>query len=432
MGVLAVLAVAVLAAAAWRPHATGGWILALAGAAVLMADTRLRGGPTLVLVLALWALRQAVAVSDAWTRWFSDTQIDAMAFAHSASVLAVKGEFSLLSMGSDFYQGLLGTVMAVAGTHPLVGNELSVFAFCLSVPLMLRLLGEAAGARLDWVPLALFALIPSSVLLHSVTLREPFQLLFLMLTAWLAIRARHGSPWYTVAAVAAAFGAALFHQVLLLAALPMLLVIMLWPHGTGGNDRRWLPAALVAAGGGVAVLVAWLIPVAADDDYLRRIAGGPVEALLRYRGGIESASPRTAWGVTFPPDSFPALLRAVLANYAMYLVAPLPWWVQDVRDAYAAAEALLRTALVLLALGLGVRAGGERLRTVLLWLALYVVITATWSLGTTNWGQALRHHTVSNWMLIIAAWAALGGVAGRARPSAAPSVPVAAQPDPAP
>jgi len=34
-------------------------------------------------------------------------------------------------------------------------------------------------------------------------------------------------------------------------------------------------------------------------------------------------------------------------------------------------------------------------------LVLYLLMTFIWSLGTTNYGQAIRHHVLSNWLLIV-------------------------------
>jgi len=36
-------------------------------------------------------------------------------------------------------------------------------------------------------------------------------------------------------------------------------------------------------------------------------------------------------------------------------------------------------------------------------LVLYLLMTMVWSLGTTNYGQAIRHHILSNWLLIVLA-----------------------------
>ena len=32
-------------------------------------------------------------------------------------------------------------------------------------------------------------------------------------------------------------------------------------------------------------------------------------------------------------------------------------------------------------------------------LIIYFVVTATWSLGTTNYGQAFRHNSITDWIL---------------------------------
>jgi len=34
-------------------------------------------------------------------------------------------------------------------------------------------------------------------------------------------------------------------------------------------------------------------------------------------------------------------------------------------------------------------------------LILYFVVTAMWSLGTTNYGQAFRHNSITDWILAI-------------------------------
>ena len=109
--------------------------------------------------------------------------------------------------------------------------------------------------------------------------------------------------------------------------------------------------------------------------------------------------------VTFA--STPVATLMTLTNiYLHYLFAPwfgIERWV----DVYAVAESWMR--IILLA-GIAVNTPDilrERKGGVIFIFLLYLGLTALWAVGTTNYGQGIRHHVLTNWMLVMVAVASI-------------------------
>ena len=86
----------------------------------------------------------------------------------------------------------------------------------------------------------------------------------------------------------------------------------------------------------------------------------------------------------------------MLLRYALYLLAPLPWTMRGPFDLIGFADAALRVALMV---------GAWRQRqnaTVAAMLLMAVGIQFCFSMGTLNWGTAMRHHYVSLAPLVVA------------------------------
>jgi len=127
---------------------------------------------------------------------------------------------------------------------------------------------------------------------------------------------------------------------------------------------------------------------------------GVLAAIGKYRDEVNQGRPDTLYRAAIDTSSPGAALSSFPSFYAHYLFAPFPWQVRNAKDLYASAEGALRLALAVLAVaGLWFAARGARYPASLL-LFLFVAMTLMWSIGTTNYGQGLRHHVLTHWLLV--------------------------------
>jgi hypothetical protein len=131
-----------------------------------------------------------------------------------------------------------------------------------------------------------------------------------------------------------------------------------------------------------------------------KIHGGALSAAAQYRNGTP---PARADYLRFPPGRHigPADVGVI---FGLYEVSPLPWDVETAADAGAALEASIRLLLVamsILALIHASRWGLTLFLKALLLAGGWLTIELVWSLGTTNWGTASRHHIVGLPLLLI-------------------------------
>ena len=79
---------------------------------------------------------------------------------------------------------------------------------------------------------------------------------------------------------------------------------------------------------------------------------------------------------------------------------PYIYEISSLTTFYAAAESFIRISLILLVL---ITLISKRRLTnyTLILILVFFTISIMWSLGTFNFGQAVRHHILTNWMLIL-------------------------------
>jgi hypothetical protein len=131
-----------------------------------------------------------------------------------------------------------------------------------------------------------------------------------------------------------------------------------------------------------------LVPTVPNFGELGSYRKGVAVSRAAYQVDLDSSSP-VAFLMTFPPVLF------------LYLFAPLPWQITGLKDFYALVESLLRMALFA---GAGVnllRSQPERRPKLLLLAVMLMALESIWSVGSANWGQAIRHRVIAFGFLVI-------------------------------
>jgi hypothetical protein len=381
----------------------GGWFFMFLSFLVVAFDPRIVRDRKLLVVVCLVVLAHHIAVLvNAHAFTLPGGEYDANTFNHYAghSDFAERG----LRIGMRFYVNFLALFHIFWGDSVLTGGEVSVMAFVLSCLIFVRIVDLLGIDRhAPWLVL-IFGLLPSMVIFSSLTLREPFELLLLLVGVYGGLRAFLRPAWWAApACIGSLLAMGLFHQLLLLYALVAAAIIFMVPLlGRGKASRRTLIALSgVAAAVVIGLLVIGLVRTPAGDNYLKMAGKHPIHSLVGYRETTNKAQPRTAFTVELSDASVSRFVLSAGLVYVNYLFAPFPWRIAGFQDVYACGEALMRAGLLIASFLALYLSGGDRRRALLVLLLLYGSMTAMWAMGTTNYGQGLRHHVLTNWMLFL-------------------------------
>ena len=332
---------------------------------------------------------------------------DATYFDTLASRAVESSDGSLTwELGYLMYVNLLSGIYDINNAF-FTGAEVSVLVAVITLLLMIQIAREieVPDKRLWWVALAGF--IPGSLIFFSVTYRESLQVCFLLLSLWAAIRILNGQDrrWWILFAVALIFMGAL-HKALLLYSLFVVVLTMMFILFTKQRTLVWWGKGIGIGAGFVlcvAGVTAW-VPlefVKFLEPTIRLIDVDILDRITFYRERMVNwGSPRTDYGLFYDWADWSRTVATLGSIYLHYLFAPfdgITRWV----DLYAVAESWMRFVLLaVVVVGFLRIPRGER-KLLLLLFIVYLSLTLLWSMGTTNYGQALRHHTMTNWVLFI-------------------------------
>lgn len=302
------------------------------------------------------------------------------------------------------YAYILGLIYRVTGPSLLLGSLISCAAWLASafvVVAALRLL----RVRAAWQALAMliYAVLPSSVLWTSVTLREPYQLLCVNVMLYASLRiliARSPRGWLWL--LAAVIGGTMLHEALFGLGLFVTLVLAMHELWITPRLRSYRLALAIVL---MAVVTAGGFLVFRNLYFTHTLQGGPAAAVELYlKRGLREPS-RTVYRRDVSIDGNAALLVFMPASLFAYLFEPMPWRVNAAIDAGFVLENIVRLVLICFALAaLARRRGADRWHLAFVFGA-FLCLETLWSFGTFNWGTAARHHIPALGLLLAAAFA---------------------------
>lgn len=401
LGLVALGALPLLTAA--FPQDAAGWVLLPLTYALLMAlpAFRMDGRIALAGVVVLTA-HHLVAFYNAYLGTVIGADLDAASFHRDGAELAsgINVDF-LLGPGTWIYVHFLALFYRLFGPSQFLGEELSVLAVTFSCAVLVRLCDMTGASRFRAGALLLFGLSLSGLIFLSITLREAWQVLFVLLSTYWALRVRDRMNVTNLAFLLfSAFGLGLLHEGLAPYAIFLVIFSLYWSVGAGrAGDVLWKRALLLAA---AAVL---LVALAASVKQL----GGASAALasgkaLEYAQGYRLHSvqdARAAYGVMLDastPLRFAATLPLALLQY---MLAPFPWQIGSPLDIEAMLEGWVRLALLVTSWRAWRLSVGEARSRIGFLFGLFLTMEFLWALGTVNWGTAIRHHILAYGLLVL-------------------------------
>ena len=318
------------------------------------------------------------------------------------------------------YSYLLGAVYFITTDSLFLGSMMSVVAWYLSALILMRIMRDLDINDIDQCKaMLIYALLPSSLMLTSITLREPYQMLLVNIAAYavLTIYLR-GSKIHWLILFVAIVGMSSLHGAMLAAGIFVFLTaaLLLWAfQGEGGfSVNRTIILLPVIA-------VCWYFGYTLLSNIYFSLDTGLDVAVQGYQDGIASYSnpaltlkenapsaPRATYQSGVEISSLLDLIITSPILLFKYLFEPMPWRISALVDIVALLENVLRFWLIWRALKYFTDIANDKRRFVVFIFLSYLAIETIWSMGVSNWGTAMRHHLPSFGLLVVAAFAYKG------------------------
>jgi len=278
----------------------------------------------------------------------------------------------------------------------LLAQLSSVLFWLISAFLLIKIaekLGFTAGDEFYLkLALLLFSLTPHLLVISTGVFREGIQLMFTMLAAFSLLTWNENKNFfYFILAVLLFVLAGVWHVGVLIAAvlLFILLFALVIPGFFSGSGRT-------PFGKQIFILLCLLVFSYFAFYCFLALKQGFVTMALDYSSKVSLAN------TAYPPFASQGTYFSVLLGWLYYLFYPFLWKIDDGLSLYFSLFGVLTLVLLIFSLASYFFEKNETIRdAVLILLLLFVLISLVYSIGTSNYGTAMRHGFLSFWILLL-------------------------------
>ena len=372
-------------------------------------------------ILTLWLgffLRLVIAFVNGFVGPTYGAAADGLGF-HEVAVLFSQNLADDSFLFNNIYPSLLGVFYSITMDSLFLGSALSALGWLASAFILLRIMRILSFKMSNqWRVMLIYALIPSSLMYTSVTLREPFQLLFINLALYAALKIyfhRSNAHWLVLFLAVVGMGA--MHGALLVSGIFIIVGTLFLLTSRNRKGVSFTKVVLVTP---IVILCLFygFFLFTSLTSYGDRLDDGLDVAVRVYQEGTLSDAEyaRANYRTDIEIDGLGGLILSLPTFLFQYLFEPMPWKIGSMVDVIALLENMLRFWLIWNALKYLVGSylnkpmfvahnyfGYER--CILFIFLSYLIMETLWSLGTSNWGTASRHHLPSLGLLLVASFA---------------------------
>lgn len=301
---------------------------------------------------------------------------------------------------NSLYAISLSTLYFVSTDLYFIGCLYSIFVWLLSAYVVKKILELLnADDQTKYLVFLFYAFLPSSILNTSAPMREAFELLFINLIIYSALRVYlNKSSLHWIYLVISCFLLGQFHRGLY--AFGTVVVLMVIMSNFLRNRRSFPLIAYIFVVPFITFLSVYLYGIFSDQVY--DLDKGLYSTIQGYQEGTLLAIGRANYESFITDVEGPlGLVMFIPVNLFQYLFEPMPWKISSIVDIVLTLENLLRGLLIFFTL-LGLIKTDVISRRPLLFIFLaYLILETFWSFGTTNWGTASRHHVPGTALILI-------------------------------
>ena len=345
-------------------------------------------------------VRLGIAVRNGMLGPQAGLELDAQGFYLRMVLIASSGLYEKMGVGEPAVLNSMGFLMSIFGDTVLVACVLSSIVWWISSAVFVSTLGLIKAAdRTKTLAALAFAFWPTAVVYTAITLREPFQLLFVCVAVHgivqlLATR----NPNYWLLVMLGLIGAGALHGALTAFSILLLGISVLF-YTLMAAQRVSL--GKVAVAGLLTFIIGYygyVLFIGVSYD----ISNGILNSAGSYQGNSVEIFGRANYKSEAGSSDFISSIVGVPIGLFQYLFEPLPFRISAPSDVILFFENCTRLFVIVIAVQ-ELRHGKERMqRLFLLFLfGSYLLSETIWSVGTVNWGTASRHHVPAMGLLIL-------------------------------
>lgn len=364
-----------------------------------------------VIIFIGFTLRLTMAI---WNGFFGPSpgaELDAIGLHNFASEVANTGNFDEFAIGFVPYTNSLGIIYAATISHIFIGSCLSCAAWYISA-IFLKKTFFTYGVPINKTRLALaaYAIWPTSIIFTSITIREPYQLMFVNMALFsFALIWKNGKNKHYLTLIASLFCFSILHGALAAFGILFMILVLFLKYVGDKKIRPWS----IGLFGATIILPLIIFGYSMFSDIAYNLDGGLSAAAQNYQVAVLSEDARTNYKANVQISSPFDFLLSIPVGFIQYRLEPLPWRLGGVADFIILAENVFSIYLFLMLLKIKFIYDIKRRRFMLASIFLYFTIEFLWSLGTVNWGTSIRHHIPSLGLLVFACFGTRAIALGR-------------------
>ena len=317
----------------------------------------------------------------------------------------------------QIYTFILGIFYSITTDSLFLGSALSASGWLASAFILLRIMRILSFEMSNqWRVMLIYALIPTSLMYTSVTLREPFQLLFVNLALYASLKIyfhRSNAHWLVLFIAAVGMGA--LHGALLATAIFIIAGTLFLLTSRNRKGVSFTKVVLVSP---IVILCLFYgYSLFTSFSYGDQLEAGLSVAVQVYQEGTMGADQRASYRTDIIElNSLGKFILSIPFFLFQYLFEPMPWKISSIVDVVVLLENMLRFWLIWNALKYLVGTYRNKPmfvvnnsfgngRFIFFIFLSYLIMETIWSLGTSNWGTGIRHHLPSLGLLLVASFA---------------------------
>ncbi|MBP1969195.1 hypothetical protein J2Z83_001299 [Virgibacillus natechei] len=362
---------------------------------------------TMVAMLVVFFLKVTISLINNNFFTIYGAGADAIGFFKNASFISQYNTgIDLINTGSELYTNYLALVFNFIGVSKFSGEMLSIFAFVLSVRYLLKIAEKLYGSTYNTPLVYLFGLLPSMLIYTSITMREPYQILFFLMSIYYFIKAIESNKFsfiLFIKFIISIFILGMLHNGLLVFTFAILIIYFNKILTTNLRVKNLL-IKVILSGIALVLFIGLLNIVGISTQASDAILKGDITSYIDdYRDGGIALDSRAQYGVELNTSNIFTVVLTAPVVFISYMIAPFPWQISSVLDIYAMIENIFR--LILLFAAINYLRKNEEIKKTSLYqvMILFILMELLWSLGTVNWGTAVRHHLIGYGLILILA-----------------------------